>query len=212
LDSIASADLIVEAITEDRGAKRELFRAIDRLAPADAILASNTSAIPITDLAAATSRPAQVAGMHFMNPVPLMPLVEIIRSRQTSDDTLAAIHEVTKTLGKVGVEAADTPGFIANRVLMPMINEAALALAEGVGSAEAIDQVMTLGMRHPMGPLALADLIGIDVCVAILEVLEEGLGNAKYRPCALLKEMVAGGRLGRKSGQGFYSYKKAASS
>lgn len=206
LDAAAKADLVIEAIVEDREAKVALFATLDRIAQPHAVLASNTSSIPIRQLAAATTRPGQVAGMHFMNPVPLMPLVELIRAESTSTETMAKLHAVTVALGKVGVEAADAPGFIANRVLMPMINEAAFALAEGVGTAEAIDRVMVLGMRHPMGPLALADLIGIDVCVAILNVLEDGLKNPKYAACPLLRQMVADRKLGRKTGQGFYQY------
>lgn len=181
LDVAASADLVVEAVVENEGAKCMLFAQLDRLAPARAILASNTSSIPIARLALATGRPDRVAGMHFMNPVPLMPLVEIIRGHDTSPKTLETIHAVTARLGKVGVHAADAPGFIANRILMPMINEAVHALREGVGTAEAIDQVMKLGMRHPMGPLALADLIGLDVCVAILDVLRSGFKDQKYK-------------------------------
>lgn len=206
LEDIATADVVIEAISEDESQKCALFTALDRLAPPHAVLASNTSSIPIARLAASTNRPDRVAGMHFMNPVPLMPLVELIRGRQTSDETVAIVRHVVQALGKVGVEAADSPGFIANRVLMPMINEAAFALSEGVGTAEAIDQVMKLGMNHPMGPLALADLIGLDVCVAILRVLEAGLGSAKYAPCPLLVQYVAEGRLGRKAGRGFYAY------
>ena len=207
LDDVAAADYIVEAVIEDVDVKCELFQRLDELAPAAAVLASNTSSISITTLASATKRPAQVVGMHFMNPVPLMPLVEVIRGQATSQATLNSTLELCKGLGKTAVEAADYPGFIANRILMPMINEAIFAVMEGVGSAEAIDTVMKLGMNHPMGPLTLADFIGLDVCLAILRVLHDGFGDPKYRPCPLLVRMVAAGQLGRKSGQGFYSYK-----
>lgn len=206
LEVLAPATLIVEAIAEQRDAKRTLFASLDALASADALLASNTSSISITDIAAATSRPERVFGMHFMNPVPLMRLVELIRGQATSDDTMAAGRAWCERLGKVGVESSDYPGFIANRLLMPMINEAAFALMEGVGTAEAIDTVMKLGMNHPMGPLTLADFIGLDVCLAILDVMHDGLGDPKYRACPLLRRMVAAGHLGRKSGRGFYVY------
>jgi 3-hydroxybutyryl-CoA dehydrogenase len=206
LDEAAEADLVIEAVVEDEAVKCELFSALDRIAAPGTVLASNTSSIPISRLAAATNRPDRVAGMHFMNPVPLMPLVEIIRGPLTSEKTMAIVKTFVTSMNKTGVESADRPGFIANRVLMPMINEAAFALAEGVGTREAIDQVMKIGMNHPMGPLALADLIGLDVCLAILRVLERGLGSAKYRPCPLFEELVAAGRLGRKSGRGFYEY------
>jgi 3-hydroxybutyryl-CoA dehydrogenase len=206
IDALADADLVVEAIVEARDAKIALFAALDRLTPPSAILASNTSSISITVLGAATSRPARVFGLHFMNPVPLMPLVELVRGQATSDATMAAGQALTTALGKTGIESADYPGFIANRILMPMINEAVFALMEGVGTAEAIDGVMKLGMNHPMGPLTLADFIGLDVCVAILDVLHEGLGDPKYRACPLLRRMVAAGQLGRKSGHGFYRY------
>jgi 3-hydroxybutyryl-CoA dehydrogenase len=201
-----ACDLVVEAIVEDPVAKDAAFRAIDAVAPARAILASNTSSISITRIAAATKRPAQVVGMHFMNPVPLMKLVEIIRGQLTSDAATAAVVEATRALGKVPVEANDFPGFVSNRILMPMINEAIFCLHEGVATREAIDEVMKLGMNHPMGPLALADLVGNDVCLAILEVLHRDLGEDKYRPCPLLRRMVAAGLLGRKSGRGFYEY------
>ena len=206
IDALAGADLVVEAIVEARDAKVALFAALERLTPASAILASNTSSISITVLGAATSRPERVLGLHFMNPVPLMPLVELVRGQATSDATMAAGQALTSALGKTGIESADYPGFIANRILMPMINEAVFALMEGVGTAEAIDGVMKLGMNHPMGPLTLADFIGLDVCVAILDVLHEGLGDPKYRACPLLRRMVAAGQLGRKSGHGFYRY------
>jgi len=203
-----ACDLVVEAIVEDPAAKADAFRRIDAVAPAGAVLASNTSSISITRIAAATKRPGQVVGMHFMNPVPLMRLVEIIRGHLTTDATAAAVVEATKALGKVPVEAADSPGFVSNRVLLPMINEAIFCLHEGVATREGIDEVMKLGMNHPLGPLALADLIGNDVCLAILEVLHRDLGDDKYRPCPLLRRMVAAGLLGRKSGRGFFEYAK----
>jgi 3-hydroxybutyryl-CoA dehydrogenase len=206
LDALRSADFFVEAIPESADAKTALFSAVDRIVAPGVILASNTSSIPIARLAAATSRPGCVIGMHFMNPVPLMPLVEVVRARDTTPETLATTMALCERLGKTPVESRDVPGFIANRILMPMINEAVLALSEGVASAEAIDTVMKLGMRHPMGPLALADLIGLDVCVAIMDVMAQGLGDRKYAPAALLREKVAAGELGRKSGQGFYKY------
>ncbi len=203
--SAADAALIVEAATENRDLKFKLFADLDRVA-SSAILASNTSSSAITEIAARTRRPEQVIGMHFMNPVPVMQLVEVIRGLATSDETTARVVALTKAVGKTPVEANDYPGFIANRILMPMINEAVYCLMEGVGSAEAIDTVMKLGMNHPMGPLTLADFIGLDVCLAILNVLHDGLGDPKYRPCPLLKRMVAAGHLGRKSGRGFYEY------
>jgi len=206
LDSFADVDYVVEAIYENLDAKRKIFAALDGLTRPDVILSSNTSSISITTLGAATKRPDKVLGMHFMNPVPLMTLVEVIRGQATSDETMNAATDLCRTLGKTPVEASDYPGFIANRILMPMINEAAFALMEGVGTADAIDQVMKLGMNHPMGPLTLADFIGLDVCQAILEVLHDGFGDPKYRPCPLLKRLVAAGHLGRKSGQGFYKY------
>ena len=205
-EDLAAADYVVEAIVESVDAKRTLFRALDRLTRPDVILASNTSSISITLIGAATGRPDKVLGMHFMNPVPLMTLVELIRGQATSDASMALAHELTTRLGKVPVEANDYPGFIANRILMPMINEAFYALMEGVGTREAIDTVMKLGMNHPMGPLTLADFIGLDVCLAILEVLHQGLGDPKYRPCPLLRRMVDAGHLGRKSGRGVYEY------
>ena len=206
LDDVARADYVIEAIVEDVAAKRALFGRLDTLTPGHVILASNTSSISITTLAAATKRPDKVLGMHFMNPVPLMTLVELIRGQATSDDAMALARDLVSRLGKTPVEAADYPGFIANRILMPMINEAAFAVMEGVGTPEAIDTVMKLGMNHPMGPLTLADFIGLDVCVAILDVMHEGFGDPKYRACPLLRRLVAAGHLGRKTGRGFYSY------
>jgi 3-hydroxybutyryl-CoA dehydrogenase len=198
--------LVIEAATEQKELKLNLFRQMDEVTEPEALLATNTSSISITEIAAVTSRPAQVIGMHFMNPVPMMKLVEVIRGLETSDAVNNQIHELSSAVGKVPVEANDFPGFVANRILLPMINEAVYAVMEGVATAEAVDQVMKLGMGHPMGPLALADLIGLDVCLAIMEVLHEGLGDSKYRPCPLLRKMVAAGRLGRKSGEGFFSY------
>ena len=206
IDILARADFVVEAIYENAEAKRAIFAELDALTRPDVILASNTSSISITLLGAATRRPEKVLGMHFMNPVPLMALVELIRGQATSSASMETATLLCGRLGKTGVEAADYPGFIANRILMPMINEAIFAVMEGVGTPEAIDSVMTLGMNHPMGPLTLADFIGLDVCLAILEVLHQGLGDPKYRACPLLRRMVAGGHLGRKSGRGFYSY------
>jgi 3-hydroxybutyryl-CoA dehydrogenase len=206
VDTLADVDYVVEAIFEDLAAKRELFARLDQVTKPAVILSSNTSSISITLLGAATTRPAKVLGMHFMNPVPLMALVELVRGQATSPESMLAATELCIRLNKTAVEAADYPGFIANRVLMPMINEAVFALMEGVGTAESIDTVMRLGMNHPMGPLTLADFIGLDVCLAILEVLHQGLGDPKYRACPLLRRMVAAGHLGRKSGQGFYKY------
>jgi len=206
VDGLVSADLMIEAVVEDAEVKKELFRRADDVLPPEAILASNTSSIPITSLAAATSRPEQVIGMHFFNPVPVLGLVEVIRAVQTSDETAHAIVELAKELGKVPAEARDFPGFVSNRILMPFINEAVYALMEGVAEPEAIDTVAKLGFAHPLGPLALADLIGLDTCVSIMGVLHEGLGDPKYAPCPLLRQYVAAGRLGRKSGRGFYDY------
>jgi len=206
VDGLVEADLLIEAIVEDADAKRAVFRAADEALPAHAVLASNTSSIPITELAAATARPGQVIGMHFFNPVPVLALVEVIRAEQTTDETAEAIVAFARELGKTPAEANDFPGFVSNRILMPFLNEAAYALMEGVAEAEAIDTVAKLGFAHPMGPLALADLIGLDTCVAIMEVLHEGLGDPKYAPCPLLRRYVAAGRLGRKSGRGFYEY------
>ena len=208
LEAMEKADLVVEAIVEDPVAKLELFRELDRIVPAGRILASNTSSISITRLAGATRRPDRVIGMHFMNPVPVMRLVEVIRGLATSDATWEEVRDLAVKLEKVPVEARDYPGFISNRVLMPMINEAAFALMEGVGSAEAIDTVMKLGMNHPMGPLELADLIGLDTCLSILEVLHRELGDDRYRPCPLLRKHVEAGWLGRKTGRGFHLHEK----
>jgi 3-hydroxybutyryl-CoA dehydrogenase len=205
-DDLVEADLMIEAVVEDAGVKEEIFRLADALLPPEAVLASNTSSIPITSLAAATSRPAQVIGMHFFNPVPVLNLVEVIRGLETSDETARAITELAVELGKTPAAARDLPGFVSNRILMPFINEAAYALLEGVAEAEAIDTIAKLGFAHPMGPLALADLIGLDTCVAIMEVLHHGLGNPKYAPCPLLRQYVQAGRLGRKTGRGFYEY------
>jgi 3-hydroxybutyryl-CoA dehydrogenase len=206
MDAVADASIVIEAVTENRELKFKIFADLDRQAKPDAILASNTSSISITEIAARTTRPTLVIGMHFMNPVPVMQLVEVIRGLATSSETTSRVLELSKAVGKTPVEVQDYPGFVANRILMPMINEAVYCLMEGVGSAESIDTVMKLGMNHPMGPLALADLIGLDTCVAILDVLHEGLGDPKYRACPLLKKYVAAGWLGRKTKRGFHSY------
>ena len=205
-DDVVAADLMIEAVVEDASVKEQIFRRADDVLPPAAILASNTSSIPITSLAAATLRPQQVIGMHFFNPVPVLKLVEVIRGLETSDETARAITELAVDLGKTPAEARDLPGFVSNRILMPFINEAAYALLEGVAEPEAIDTIAKLGFAHPMGPLALADLIGLDTCVAIMEVLHHGLGNPKYAPCPLLRQYVQAGRLGRKTGRGFYDY------
>jgi 3-hydroxybutyryl-CoA dehydrogenase len=206
MEAVADATLVIEAVTENRDLKFKLFADLDRLANERAILASNTSSISITEIAARTRRAERVIGMHFMNPVPIMQLVEVIRGLATDDATTGKVLQVSRAVGKTPVEVNDYPGFVANRVLMPMINEAVYCLMEGVGSAEAIDTVMKLGMNHPMGPLALADLIGLDTCLSILEVLHGGLGDPKYRPCPLLRKYVAAGWLGRKTGRGFHAY------
>ena len=206
MDAASDVGIVVEAATERRELKFEIFRRLDEICREGAILATNTSSISITEIAGQTGRPDRVIGMHFMNPVPVMKLVEIIRGLATSDETTRETVQLAEALGKTVAEANDYPGFVANRILMPMINEAVYCLMEGVAEAEAIDTVMKLGMNHPMGPLALADLIGLDTCLAIMEVLHEGLGDGKYRPCPLLRNYVAAGRLGRKTGEGFYRY------
>ncbi len=206
VDDLVPADLMIEAVVEEASVKKEVFRRADSILPAEAVLASNTSSIPISSLAAATGRPAKVIGMHFFNPVPVLKLVEIVRGRDTSDETAEAVTELACDLGKTPAVANDFPGFVSNRILMPFINESVWALHDGVADAEAIDTIAKLGFAHPIGPLALADLIGLDTCVAIMEVLQEGLGDDRYAPCPLLREHVEAGRLGRKSGQGFYSY------
>ena len=206
--AVANADIVVEAIIEKFDVKQALFQKLDGLAPKECILASNTSSISITRIAASTKRPDKIIGMHFFNPVPVMSLVEVIRGIATSDDTYQRVEDLAKRMGKTPIEVNDYPGFVSNRVLMPMINEAIFALYEGVATAEAIDGVMKLGMNHPMGPLQLADFIGLDVCLAILRVLEEGFGDPKYRPCPLLVKMVDAGWLGKKSARGFYTYGK----
>ena len=206
LEDLKDVDLVIEAIFENVKVKKELFQNLDKVCKKNCVLASNTSTIPITDLASVTSRPEKFIGMHFMNPVPIMKLVEVIRGLRTDDKTAKLIHELAEKMGKIPVEVNDSPGFVSNRVLIPMINEAVYCLYEGVGTPEAIDNVMKLGMNHPMGPLALADLIGLDVCLGIMNVLYEGFNDSKYRPCPLLKKMVQAGYLGRKTGRGFYTY------
>jgi 3-hydroxybutyryl-CoA dehydrogenase len=205
-DDLVPADLMIEAVVEELGVKEDIFRKADEVLPPDGVLASNTSSIPIGSLAAPTSRPDKVIGMHFFNPVPVLKLVEVIRGRETSDETAEAVVAFAEELGKVPAQANDFPGFVSNRILMPFINEAVWALHDGVAEAESIDTIAQLGFAHPMGPLSLADLIGLDTCVAIMEVLHQGLGDDKYAPCPLLREHVEAGRLGRKSGLGFYSY------
>ena len=206
LDKLADVDIVVEAATENEALKLGIFEQLDSLCRPDTILASNTSSISLTRIAGATRRAEQVIGMHFMNPVPMMVLVEVIRALQTSDETYRRVHELSEFIGKVPVEAKDSPGFVANRILIPMLNEAAYAYYEGLASAEGIDEIMKLGMAHPMGPLALADLIGIDTCYAVIKVLHDGFGDSKYRPCPIWQQMVDAGYLGRKAGRGFYSY------
>jgi 3-hydroxybutyryl-CoA dehydrogenase len=206
LGALAELDIVIEAATENEALKLRIFSELDAICKSSAILASNTSSISLTRIAAATQRADQVIGMHFMNPVPMMALVEIIRGLQSSDETYRQVHDLSEYIGKVPVEAKDSPGFVGNRILIPMINEAIFALHEGIASAEAIDEVMKLGMAHPMGPLALADLIGLDTCLSVTRVLHEGFGDSKYRPCPLLQQMVDAGYLGRKSGRGFFIY------
>ena len=206
LEDLAAADIVIEAATENEALKLDIFRELDRVCNDGAILASNTSSISLTRIAGVTQRAAKVIGMHFMNPVPMMALVEVIRALQTDDDTYRAVHELSEFIGKVPVEAKDSPGFVANRILIPMINEAAYVYYEGLASAEGIDEIMKLGMAHPMGPLMLADLIGLDTCYAVIKVLHEGFGDSKYRPCPIWQQMVDAGYLGRKSGRGFYNY------
>lgn len=206
IEDANKVDIIIEAAVENMEVKKSIFQQLDQIAPAHAILATNTSSLPITEIAAVTNRPEKVIGMHFMNPVPVMQLVEIIRGLATADEVYEAVAAMTKQLGKTGVEVNDFPGFVANRILLPMINEAIYALYEGVATKEAIDDVMKMGMNHPMGPLTLADFIGLDTCLSIMEILHEGLGDSKYRPCPLLRKYVAAGWLGKKSGRGFYVY------
>ncbi len=206
VEELVSADLMVEAVVEDAAVKEDVFRRADQVLPPEAVLASNTSSIPISSLAAATTRPDRVIGMHFFNPVPVLKLVEVVRGRETSDETAEAVTELARELGKTPAVANDFPGFVSNRILMPYINEAVWALHEGVAEAEAIDTIAKLGFNHPMGPLALADLIGLDTCVAIMEVLRDGLGNQRYEPCPLLRDLVDAGKVGRKSGAGFFIY------
>ncbi|MFZ9039007.1 MAG: 3-hydroxyacyl-CoA dehydrogenase NAD-binding domain-containing protein, partial [Gammaproteobacteria bacterium] len=206
LEELADVDIVIEAATENEALKLDIFAQLDKLCKPEAILASNTSSISLTKIAGATERADQVIGMHFMNPVPMMALVEVIRALQTSDATYQAVHQLSEAIGKVPIEARDSPGFVANRILIPMINEAAYVYYEGLASAEGIDEIMKLGMAHPMGPLMLADLIGLDTCYAVIKVLHEGFGDSKYRPCPIWQQMVDAGYLGRKTGRGFYSY------
>ncbi|MCQ6557753.1 3-hydroxybutyryl-CoA dehydrogenase [Paenibacillus mendelii] len=206
LEEARDSDMVIEAAPEDKGIKRSIFQELDRICLPSAILATNTSSLSITEIAGATRRPERVIGMHFMNPVPVMPLVEIIRGLATSGEVLNSVQSLAQAMGKTPVEVSDFPGFVSNRILMPMINEAIYAVYEGVASPEAVDQVMKLGMNHPMGPLALADFIGLDTCLAIMETLHEGFGDSKYRPCPLLRQYVRGGWLGRKAGRGFFAY------
>ncbi|CAN7531874.1 3-hydroxybutyryl-CoA dehydrogenase [Paenibacillus sp. LjRoot56] len=206
IEEAAQVDLVIEAISENMAWKTALFQKLDGICPPQVIMATNTSSLPITEIAAATTRPSQVIGMHFMNPVPVMPLIEIIRGLETSQNVFEAIFQLSKELGKTPVEVQDFPGFVSNRILMPMINEAIFTVYEGVATVEAVDTVMKLGMNHPMGPLELADFIGLDTCLSIMEILHEGFKDSKYRPCPLLRKYVKAGRLGRKSGQGFYTY------
>ena len=208
LEALADVDIVIEAATENEALKLELFEQLDQICKADTILASNTSSISLTRIAGATQRAGQVIGMHFMNPVPMMALVEVIRALQTTDETYRVVHELSEFIGKVPVEAKDSPGFVANRILIPMINEAAYVYYEGLASAAGIDEIMKLGMAHPMGPLMLADLIGLDTCYAVIKVLHEGFGDSKYRPCPIWQQMVDAGYLGRKSGRGFYNYEE----
>ncbi len=211
IDALAEVDIVIEAATENEALKLSIFEQLDQTCKVDAILASNTSSISLTRIAGATQRAEQVIGMHFMNPVPMMALIEVIRALQTSDAVYQRVHEFSETIGKIPVEANDSPGFVANRILIPMINEAIYALSEGIATAEGIDQIMKLGMAHPMGPLALADLIGLDTCLSVIKVLHQGFGDSKYRPCPLLQQMVDAGYLGRKSGRGFYRYDESLS-
>lgn len=206
LNALAEVDIVIEAATENEALKLSIFEQLDTICKADAILASNTSSISLTRIAGATHRAGQVIGMHFMNPVPMMALVEVIRALQTTDETYQAVHELSEFIGKIPIEARDSPGFVANRILIPMLNEAAYVYYEGLSSAEGIDEIMKLGMSHPMGPLMLADLIGLDTCLSVIKVLHEGFGDSKYRPCPIWQQMVDAGYLGRKSGRGFYVY------